>query len=416
MSYKHHINDDNYDKKCAVCGDRALGNNFEVLSCPSCKAFFRRNATKNKQYKCLFDNNCTIDITTRKYCKKCRLNKCYAMGMKKDWILLNEWKKGIKCGLQTNNNNTNTETISPNSSPIDEHYYSNPMDYENINPGVHYNNMTHAIPLDSPVPYGSDTSHDTDYSSPPLDYTISIYLGGCVDYVTTTTGAPIDIPDTFGDIDVDSDVEKEINDEIQDISAAIELQDSLFWVDRPLTDYRNNFNELEGNKLRELLAATQVFIELAHTTQHDKWLYHGHPDYKPSLLHQHMRRLNKMCHNLTAFNNICDADKICLLNYGSIDLFCIRSLPNYDYTRENWTFVMDKDTSLIVSLNVLQNMPRNAHKLCKNFFHTIAKEWDTDSVILDLVVHSQSYSTYLTAIIFFNPNRPNLKHKHMVNN
>jgi len=34
------------DKLCAVCGDKALGCNFDAVSCESCKAFFRRNAFK----------------------------------------------------------------------------------------------------------------------------------------------------------------------------------------------------------------------------------------------------------------------------------------------------------------------------------------------------------------------------------
>lgn len=33
-------------KVCGVCGDRALGYNFDAISCESCKAFFRRNAHK----------------------------------------------------------------------------------------------------------------------------------------------------------------------------------------------------------------------------------------------------------------------------------------------------------------------------------------------------------------------------------
>jgi len=38
------------DKFCSVCGDRALGCNFDAVSCESCKAFFRRNALKQKVY------------------------------------------------------------------------------------------------------------------------------------------------------------------------------------------------------------------------------------------------------------------------------------------------------------------------------------------------------------------------------
>nr|KAG5704067.1 hypothetical protein BaRGS_017571 [Batillaria attramentaria] len=34
---------------CGVCGDRALGYNFDAVTCESCKAFFRRNANKSKE-------------------------------------------------------------------------------------------------------------------------------------------------------------------------------------------------------------------------------------------------------------------------------------------------------------------------------------------------------------------------------
>lgn len=35
-------------KVCGVCGDKALGYNFNAITCESCKAFFRRNALKKK--------------------------------------------------------------------------------------------------------------------------------------------------------------------------------------------------------------------------------------------------------------------------------------------------------------------------------------------------------------------------------
>lgn len=33
---------------CEVCGDKARGNNFDAITCASCKEFFRRNAYKEK--------------------------------------------------------------------------------------------------------------------------------------------------------------------------------------------------------------------------------------------------------------------------------------------------------------------------------------------------------------------------------
>ena len=41
------------DKICGVCGDRALGYNFDAISCESCKAFFRRNAPKSLVSTCV---------------------------------------------------------------------------------------------------------------------------------------------------------------------------------------------------------------------------------------------------------------------------------------------------------------------------------------------------------------------------
>lgn len=72
---------------CGVCGDKALGYNFDAVTCESCKAFFRRNATKAKTFSCSFDGNCKLDAHTRKFCSGCRLKKCFAIGMKKEWIL-----------------------------------------------------------------------------------------------------------------------------------------------------------------------------------------------------------------------------------------------------------------------------------------------------------------------------------------
>ncbi|KAK7110450.1 vitamin D3 receptor-like isoform X2 [Littorina saxatilis] len=76
-----------HSKTCGVCGDRALGYNFNAVTCESCKAFFRRNAFKDTQIKCLFKGNCVIDLRTRRFCPACRIKKCFEIGMKRDMIL-----------------------------------------------------------------------------------------------------------------------------------------------------------------------------------------------------------------------------------------------------------------------------------------------------------------------------------------
>lgn len=78
---------------CFVCGAKANGYNFDQITCESCKAFFRRNALKlTEKFRCRQNNNCVITVSTRKRCKRCRLSKCFQVGMRKEWILSEEEK------------------------------------------------------------------------------------------------------------------------------------------------------------------------------------------------------------------------------------------------------------------------------------------------------------------------------------
>ncbi|XP_053598355.1 nuclear hormone receptor HR96 [Microplitis demolitor] len=90
------------NKICGVCGDRALGYNFNAVSCESCKAFFRRNALKNKDFKCPFSANCNVTPVTRRFCQKCRLDKCFNIGMRKEYIMTEEDKVLKKQKIEEN--------------------------------------------------------------------------------------------------------------------------------------------------------------------------------------------------------------------------------------------------------------------------------------------------------------------------
>ncbi|VVC87155.1 unnamed protein product [Leptidea sinapis] len=89
-------------KICLICGDKALGYNFNAISCESCKAFFRRNALTNKVFKCPFANNCEITVVTRRFCQKCRLEKCFKMGMVKEFIMSDEDKAEKRRKIEEN--------------------------------------------------------------------------------------------------------------------------------------------------------------------------------------------------------------------------------------------------------------------------------------------------------------------------
>ncbi|XP_018564592.1 nuclear hormone receptor HR96 isoform X2 [Anoplophora glabripennis] len=89
-------------KLCGVCGDKALGYNFNAVTCESCKAFFRRNALVQKEFKCPFNNQCDITTVTRRFCQKCRLDKCFRIGMCKDLIMSEQDKVAKRQKIEEN--------------------------------------------------------------------------------------------------------------------------------------------------------------------------------------------------------------------------------------------------------------------------------------------------------------------------
>ncbi|XP_041055840.1 progesterone receptor-like isoform X1 [Carcharodon carcharias] len=68
-------------KLCLICGDEASGCHYGVLTCGSCKVFFKRAVEGQHKYLCAGRNDCIIDKIRRKNCPACRLRKCYQAGM-----------------------------------------------------------------------------------------------------------------------------------------------------------------------------------------------------------------------------------------------------------------------------------------------------------------------------------------------
>ncbi|KAI6241380.1 Nuclear receptor domain-containing protein [Aphelenchoides fujianensis] len=71
---------------CVVCGDKASGFHYSVLSCEGCKGFFRRTVQKNMNYRCNRGGACTVDRGSRNRCQLCRFQKCLQAGMSRDSV------------------------------------------------------------------------------------------------------------------------------------------------------------------------------------------------------------------------------------------------------------------------------------------------------------------------------------------
>ncbi|KAF8359909.1 nhr-6 [Pristionchus pacificus] len=80
------LNEDDADKLCAVCNDRAVCLHYGARTCEGCKGFFKRTVQKKAKYMCAGDKNCPIDKRYRSRCQFCRFQKCLQVGMVKEIV------------------------------------------------------------------------------------------------------------------------------------------------------------------------------------------------------------------------------------------------------------------------------------------------------------------------------------------
>ncbi|KAM3825404.1 steroidogenic factor 1 [Vipera latastei] len=91
MDYSY---DEDLDELCPVCGDKVSGYHYGLLTCESCKGFFKRTVQNNKHYTCTETQNCKIDKTQRKRCPYCRFQKCLAVGMRLEAVRADRMRGG----------------------------------------------------------------------------------------------------------------------------------------------------------------------------------------------------------------------------------------------------------------------------------------------------------------------------------
>uniref|UniRef100_A0A3Q1JDY5 Uncharacterized protein n=1 Tax=Anabas testudineus TaxID=64144 RepID=A0A3Q1JDY5_ANATE len=82
------------EESCPVCGDRVSGYHYGLLTCESCKGFFKRSVQNNKHYTCAEQQSCPMNLSQRKRCPYCRFQKCLAVGMKREAVRADRMRGG----------------------------------------------------------------------------------------------------------------------------------------------------------------------------------------------------------------------------------------------------------------------------------------------------------------------------------
>ncbi|CAG2173724.1 unnamed protein product, partial [Oppiella nova] len=182
---------------------------------------------------------------------------------------------------------------------------------------------------------------------------------------------------------------------------------------RPITDYSNQFNELEGKRFSELLEATKfAVIPNDYTNTNHIILKNSLDAYKVLISKNDFQITNiiKMCKCLDTFNTLCETDRMILTKHSAMEIEMLRRLMCIDFENKYVNIIIN-DTTFKLHFDLYQNYPFRAkdyigtdNNIYIDFLETMGLDWDSDITIVDL----------LTAIVLFNPNRPNLVHKHMV--
>ncbi|XP_067296516.1 oxysterols receptor LXR-alpha [Pseudorasbora parva] len=102
---------------CSVCGDKASGFHYNVLSCEGCKGFFRRSVIKGAQYNCKNSGRCEMDMYMRRKCQQCRLRKCREAGMLEQCVLSEEQIRLKKMKKQEEETARTSTVATPSPAP-----------------------------------------------------------------------------------------------------------------------------------------------------------------------------------------------------------------------------------------------------------------------------------------------------------
>lgn len=392
-------------------------------------------------------------MITRRFCQKCRLKKCFAIGMKKEWIMSEEEKKAKREKIEKNRRKRSSqvaagqtqdftyikvesldevqEALSPISTmspltpqtpgsvgitpdlPKTRAYVHNPLtpsDSEYSPPAkkMHLeggDSIQEMLMSDDSVhPENSNFEESCDSSSVRSERCCSRdKKSGCGEQnrseeeetpklliPTKSSAAVSSLPSTSSSVYFEHLPESVY-------AKAIEIE----FVELPIRTSlmkKKELNYLERQKLEELVVANEV-LKMP--------LVCGVTD--PSLLDvinmtdHAIRRLIKMSKKITVFKNLCQDDQIALLKGGCTELMILRSVMSYDPEKECWQGP-EGPKIMSIKVDILKEAKGNVYEEHKRFINSFLPEWRTDENIMLI----------LSGIALFTPERPNTVHKEAI--
>ncbi|CAG2116162.1 unnamed protein product, partial [Medioppia subpectinata] len=354
-------------KICGVCGHKAIGKNFGAVTCEPCKAFFRRNALKNT-FECLFEGMCPINEVTRKFCQKCRLTKCFDIGMKREFILNDEERHFRRLKLEakrrqrkgsgetsatpaTPHPSSSSGTASPDETMTSfysqySETISDSRDMFAVNTGVDTNNeysllsvcTADATPLPSVSPITNTTANllDTDFFAydnygeqlVPIGDDHQLLEIGTIDRNNNNNHSF-----TAGD---DTDISDDVYERV------VQFELSIIPIATDSSAESTPFNDSERKVLRELLDAVHnSLIECPKTASVTEIVtLHELRQTMGYIWEREIQMIVAFMKSLQSFQRLCETDRIALLKNSSFEVLYLLSIMRYNPAADCLTLPM----------------------------------------------------------------------------
>uniref|UniRef100_A0A146KQD9 Nuclear hormone receptor HR96 n=1 Tax=Lygus hesperus TaxID=30085 RepID=A0A146KQD9_LYGHE len=337
-------------KICAVCGDTALGNNFNAITCESCKAFFRRNALKNKELQCPFQQECTITPITRRFCQKCRLAKCYSVGMS-SLLIMSEAEKERK-RRKVIANKAKYRAVSSPPQECSSSQESNSSDYRSNN---RLSSVETGVQTDLSCWCSSSRHRSAPHErSPSPRISSDVYCSPSISSSPSFLGGytPMDA------------TQKKLLNELVLASRALEApvdQD----VDLPCDQLKN-----ASKSLLDVINLTALAI----------------------------RRLIKMCKKMSGFKLLCQEDQVSILKQSCTQMMLLKSVSHFDPARDTWKIPHTPGKLSQIQVEVLKEAHGDIYEAHENFLRTFDLRAARDPNVMCI----------LLAIALFDPSKQDI--------
>ncbi|CAH1782767.1 unnamed protein product [Owenia fusiformis] len=395
------------DLVCGICGDRALGYNFDAVTCESCKAFFRRNAHKSKDLKCSFEGCCKLDPHTRKFCSSCRLKKCLSIGMKKDWILddselARRRDRRLQKATGTNRAKQRDSIESPSSTmcspPFGSGSYSPPSS-TGVESMCADSTIFHQAPMENPYMLQAPTQSQ----SHQQQHNISTSLP--MDTATSTSCSSLSPPPPTTNIPAAKAPSPDLTpqDYMGDASQT-ELKTVLdAFLESQLPQHTRQLLPEENARLDTLVKGYYSVFDLPYKEQETK-------NFKPmpssstemfNMTDVFIRRLIKFAKAIPEFKMLDQEDQITLLKGSVMAVMIMRGAHKFDAQVNGWQYKDSAGTKTLPGMPVMNPGCPDLFKSIREFATTLASLTNGDMKIIIL----------LYALELFSPDRVNVKNK-----